>query len=279
MFAGPSRRRNVSATLILLSTIATATPGHAQAGAQATETGAPDPQQDIIVTGTADDPTVIPTGSRINRDDSGTIFQGIATRTGVQGLTPGSGMDPFAGMTSYTSETACRSSDPSLSADAACQLFDIQQKLVDGEAEAARTALHRFMDSGDVSDQERYVAAGLWYQLGQMTGEDMDREDALLAMLGSDAMPVENRQAALRTLVSISLRRDDSASAISLLERLLPLAPSDARSRANLAALYSQIGRNEEAVRLTREAITLARSRGEPVPADWLAFAAHGPDK
>ncbi|MBX3561551.1 MAG: tetratricopeptide repeat protein [Sphingomonas sp.] len=267
------RRR---ATIVFAAALALG--GLAPAAGQADVPPVEEPGEDAItVTGARDEPVrTDATGSRILRNDEGIGFLNVATRTGVAGLVPGSGMDPFAGGTRVIREISCRADDPRMSPDAACRLHAVQQLLAAGAHDEARSALDRFLASEDVADEERYIAAGLWYRLGELTGDPLDREDALLAMLRTAAMPGEERVAALRTLAALALRRDRRLDAAGYFEQVLPLARDDARSRANLAGIYAELGRAEEAAGLVAEAIAIVRARGEPVPDEWLAFAAGG---
>jgi hypothetical protein len=248
----------------------------APATAEAEDQGAPA----ITVTGTAPERALTTsTGSRIGRRDDPAPFRTVATGTGVAGLTPGSGMDPFAGGTRTITERACRSDDPRIPAAAACRLLPIQQLLASGAFEEARSALDRFASAETATDDERYVAATLQYRIAVATGEPLDREDALRAMLATAAMPAAERPAALRSLISMAIARGDDAGTEALLEQLLLLAPDDARNLANLASLRARAGRQAEAARLIGRAIEIARRRGEPVPAEWLGFASSEPPR
>jgi tetratricopeptide (TPR) repeat protein len=232
--------------------------------------------QEITVTGEQDpEPRARPrTGSRIARGDPGLGFQAVATDTGVAGLLPGSGMDPFAGATRFTTETTCRGENVELSPEVACRLAEIQSLVTNGAMDEARTAIHRLLESEPITDEERYLTARIWYQVGQLAQDPVDREDALLTMLSTSSMPSDARASALRTLVAFSFREKDHEEAIGLLEQLVQIDPNDARSRANLAALYANGGRTGEAAGLMREAIALTESRGGVVPAEWRALGA-----
>jgi hypothetical protein len=246
----------------------------APASAEAADPGAPV----ITVTGTAPERrSTTTTGSRIGRRDVPAPFPTVATSTGVAGLTPGSGMDPFAGGTRTITETACRSDDRRISAEAACRLLPIQRLLASGSFEEARSALDRLASADAATDEERYIAATLQYRMAVATGEPLDREDALRAMLATAAMPAADRPAALRSLISIAIARGDDAGTEALLEQLLLLAPEDTRNLANLASLRARAGRQAEAASLIGRAIDIARRRGEPVPSEWLGFASSEP--
>lgn len=251
------------------------TPAHAQSAAPAG--ASPPPIEDIEVIGARPEQpeSSAPTGSRIGREPL-LPFATVAS-TNVAGLTPQSGMDPFAGGTRMVSETHCRSDNPRLSATAACRLLPIQRFIAAGEHDQALSALDRFAADETATDEERYVAAALQYQIAAARGEPLDREDALRAMLATAALPAPSRPAALRTLVSLALRRGDSAAASVLLVELLVLVPEDTRSLINLAAIRAEAGSHAEAATLVGRAIEVARRRGEPVPAEWLSFAAATP--
>jgi hypothetical protein len=236
---------------------------------------------DITVTGERSEPQRprATTGSRIARSERPAPFATIATETGVAGLVPGSQADPFAGFTRTVTEVSCRSDDERVSADAACRLAAIQRLIAAQSFDEARSAIDRLAASEAATDLERYLAAGFLYRIGLATGEAADREDALRMLVASEAAPAAERSAAYRTLVSIALRRGDKAAARELLERIVATAPEDSRSRANLASLYAETGRAQEAAALVREAIAIARRRGEPVPAEWLSFASSEPQQ
>ncbi|HZF95282.1 MAG TPA: hypothetical protein VEZ20_10485 [Allosphingosinicella sp.] len=264
------------AALLACSAVLAVPPARAQGAEPPPEAPvAADP--DIEVTGARPDRPDVPpaTGSRIAREPLLTF--GTIASTGVAGLTPGSGMDPFAGGTRMVSETLCRSDNARLSSGAACRLFPIQQRMTAGDLEGARNALDRFESDATASDEEKYVAAALRYQIAAAAGVPLDREDALRAMLATAAMPAAARAPALRTLVSLALRRGDRAAAAGSLAELLALVPEDTRSLVNLAALRAEAGERAEAAALIGRAIEILRARGEPVPAEWLSFAAAAP--
>ncbi|HEY0011710.1 MAG TPA: hypothetical protein VGB79_02535 [Allosphingosinicella sp.] len=212
-----------------------------------------------------------PLGSRIAREP--TVTFGTIASSNVAGFTPDSGMDPFAGGTRMVSETICRSDNPRLSAGAACRLLPVQRLMAARDLEGARAALDRFASDPTATDEEKYVAAALQYQIAAAAGEPGDREDALRAMLATEAMPAETRAPALRTLVSLALLRGDRSGSAGLLAALLALVPEDTRSLVNLAALRAEAGESTEAAALVGRAIEIARRRGEAIPAEWLSFA------
>lgn len=249
-----------------------------QPGDSAVASGDDPDQAQITVTGNREErPRYFGSGSRIARDEVPRPFSSIATQTGVNGLVPGSGMDPFAGATRTIRDLTCRSDDSRISPSVACRLVPIQQLIASGSYDQARALLDRLISSEDASDEERYIAARIWYQVGELSRDDGDRENALLAMLATASMPQNERIAALRTLVSMALRRGENEPVVPLLEQIVSIAPYDAQSRANLATLYAQNGRVEEAADLIGHAIALMRANGANVPNDWLRFAAsHG---
>jgi hypothetical protein len=262
-------------TLLVCFSLWAPFPAHAQSAAPTS--APPSPTDEITVVGARPEraETSVPLGSRIAREPLPT-FSAVAS-TNVAGLTPGSGMDPFAGGTRFVSETICRSDNPRLSAEAACRLLPIQRLVAAGNYEEALSALDRFATIGTATDEERYVAAALRYRIAAARAEPLDREEALRAMLATAAMPADSRPSALRTLVALALGRGDSGAASGLLVELLTLVPDDTRSLVNLAAIRADAGSSTEAAALVRRAIEVARSRGEPVPAEWLSFATATP--
>jgi hypothetical protein len=264
--------RNLSALLAGCAMFVGSTAGAQSSGARV-DASSP-PAGDIDVVGTRPAPAAAPsvTGSRIAREPT-LQFRTVAS-TNVAGLTPESGMDPFAGGTRIVVESLCRSDNPRLSEGAACRLVPIQRLIATGAHDEALSALDRFAASETATAEEKYVAAALQYRIAEARGESADREEALRAMLATAAMPAASRPAALRTLVSLALRRGDSVAAGALLAELLSIAPEDTRSLVNLAAIRAEAGERGEAATLVGRAIEIARRRGEPVPAEWLSFAA-----
>lgn len=240
---------------------------------QSISPGVSEEEQEITVIGTDDEPArTVPTGSRIATTDTGIGFQAVSTRTGVAGMTPGSGMDPFAGGARWTKQVECRSSDSRLSTEAACRIHPILQLLETGSHNEARSAIDRFLTREGTSDEERYMAATLWYRLGIAAQDEIDREEALKAMLDTTTMPLPERQSALRVLALNAVARQDMPEAVRLFEQLVPIAPLDARSRANLASLYWNDDRAEDAERMIQDAISIMRGQGESAPPEWEQF-------
>jgi hypothetical protein len=263
---------------VVLLSLATATSAFAQTAPAIEERPrvalAGQEESPVTVTGTrAETREPAPTGSRIARQEPLVPFPTVATTTGVAGLTPGSGMDPFAGGTRTLRSVECRGENRRLSQATLCRLADIHRLIGTGAFDEARAALDRLASGQGATDEERYIAAGLQYRIAAAAGEAGDREDALRAMLATAAMPTADRLPARRTLVALALRRGDSVAAESLIRELLAEAPEDTRALVNLAGLINAAGRTGEAEALVREAIAIARRRGEDVPADWVAFA------
>lgn len=248
---------------------------HARTGQVPPQTpdGTPEETEDIEVVGARPErPTAVPpVGSRV----AGAPVAGFGTvaSSNVAGLDPGSGMDPFAGGSKMISEVSCRSDNPRLSAGAACRLLPIQRLIAAGDLEGARAAIDRFASDPLATDEERYVAGALQYRVAVLAGEADDREDALKAMLATEAMPAMSRPPALRTLVAMALRRGDRIAAGAHLVDLLALVPDDTRSLVNLAGIRAEAGDGSGARTLVDRAIEIARSRGEPIPAEWSSFA------
>lgn len=234
----------------------------------------PDPAEPpIVVTATPEPPESIPLGSRIARPLQENGDRQIASDTGVAGLIPGSGMDPFAGQTRRVRVTECRAGAADLSPETVCRFGALDRALGAGDYGAARALLEGIGRRPDLTDDETYLVHWFGYAIAMADGGDArDRQAALEGMLATSAMPQAYRLPALRSLVAIALRLDDRQQAVLLLERVVARAPGDAQSRANLAAFYSQQGRNQEAVSLLREAISLRLAERGEVPHAWTAF-------
>lgn len=267
---------DLTSMLVCIAVLTLSSPSAQSTGPSDAPVPPESPERDIEVVGARPDrpDATAPTGSRIGRTDAFTF--GTVASGNVAGLSPGSGMDPFAGGTRMVSETLCRSDNPRLSQGAACRLLPIQRLIAASNYDEALSALDRFA-ADPATDEERYVASALQYQIAAVREEPSDREDALHAMLATAAMPAPIRPAALRTLVSLAIRRGDSAAASARLMELLALVPDDTRSLVNLAALRSEAGQRVEAAALIARAIDVVRQRGEPVPTEWMSFAASGP--
>lgn len=237
---------------------------------------APPPPDEIVVTGNRNPkPVRAPLGSRIGRaveaDPRGFLSQ-IASDTGPAGLTPGSGMDPFAGATRKRLVKSCRSDDPRLTPMALCGLVAIRRLVIAGDRVAAAAAVRRFDERPNVTAVDRLAAWRLDYQSAEQAGDAPARRNALEAMLRTGAMPVQDQLAARRTLVAGALRRGDDRAAIAELEQVARLAPSDVRSRANLAALYARGGMHDRARVYMAEAVALAAAEGQEVPEAWQSY-------
>lgn len=231
---------------------------------------AEEPPSTVTVTGTRErrEATL---GSRIGRARKDFGNGQIATATGVAGLTPRSGMDPFAGPTKAIEVKECRGDKP-LTREALCALADAQNLIVKGDLDQARAVLFRIEDSPASGPPERLAAAQFIYRIAELKGDSALREEALEQMLDSAAMSGTDRLAALRTLVSLALKRQDQSAAIARLRRLLAEAPGDARSLANLAALHAGRGEHQHARPLMHAAVAASRASGETPPVGWTDY-------
>lgn len=256
-------------TLLLIGLAAVAAQA-APANKPAAEAAPPD----IVVTGTRA-PTRAPVGSRIDRavevDPRGFVSQ-VRTESHVMGMTPTSGMDPFAGATRRVEVKACKSSEPRLSKAALCDLAAIQRRIAAAEPDAAFAAIERFLERGDATPVDRFVARRYQYELAAGLGDTERREEALRGMTDTGELGGNDLSAARRSLAAMALARGDEATAIKELERVTGMEPTDGRSHANLAALYSRSGRMPEARSRMALAVASVRAQGQAVPQGWLDF-------
>lgn len=244
--------------------------------AQSAAASPPPPPADIIVTGTrVRVPDKSPLGSRIGRanetDPRGFVPQ-IRSDTGVAGLGPTSGMDPFAGGTRKITTRSCKSSEARLSLAALCDLAAIQKKMAQGDRAGATGAIYRLVERPDVTAVDRFFAHRFQYQIAETAGDAQGRRDAIGAMLETGAMAPPDALAARRTLVAMALARGDDHAAIAELEQVTRIAPDDARSHANLAALYARAGLHEDARRHMSDAVKLSAAAGQAVPQAWRDY-------
>lgn len=226
----------------------------------------------IVVEGEAAPEPEAVLGSRVARPREDFGNGQIATATGVAGLGPGSGMDPFAGRASRLVQRECRS-DPPLAEEIACAFGEAQKAFEAGDYGVARAAIDRLLSRPALGDEGRYLAYRAAFALALRDGDARDRVEALEGMLATEAMPTSERAPALRSLASLALDAGDRTGAAVWFERAAAADPRDARTLGNLAALYAEAGRGEEALALIGRAITLVRAAGEAVPPGWIAFA------
>lgn len=244
---------------------------------------APDPvaaaeEQPIIVTGAregdADDRPTIVTGSRIARPpvlEAGAI----ASNAPVGGLSATSGVDPLNGENRVIRRTVsqCRSDDPAIGKEAACLLLDAQTALQRGDRQAALTTYRHLNAPGHFAPAERLAGAEQLFALGQSASDPTLREEGLLRMLATGAMPAAAAQSARRSLAALALQRGDTAVAIDRLRAVVAGDAGDAQSFANLAILLRQEGLAGAPESMAR-AIAIRTAQGGTIPPGWADFAA-----
>lgn len=229
----------------------------------------------IVVIG--DLPELVVVGSHIPRrlgEDPGTTGGQIATNTGVAGLVPQSGMDPFAGGTRRIKKRSCRADVEGLSTFAMCGLARAQEALAKSDtlgADAELTGL--FADKG-LTATDRFFAHRLAWQMADNAGDGAARTAALEGMMETGLMRPEDERLALKSLAAAALADGDRPAAIARLEALVALAPDEALAHGNLATLYSQAGRTEEARTQMADAVRLLAAAERLVPPGWAEYAA-----
>ena len=220
----------------------------------------------------------VPLGSRIARRVARRPFQSVASDSGVAGSIPAkdSGFDGTGGSSHgfrMRRITECVPEHDQVSEEVACILFRVRRSTEVGDFDAAAEALAPLLARRHLTAWERYYVGYFAYRLGDAMPEAARRERGLDLMLASGRMADTDRRQALRALAGMALRNGDDATAISRYERLVQ-ADADARSLANLAALYARNGRLDQARTRMAQAVALARQSGETPPEDWTAFLA-----
>lgn len=232
-------------------------------------------------------PIIVTAGNRKAESERQTIVLGskiprkaplkpynIATSTGIGGLTPGSGMEPLSGQNRVgkRKSVTCASDDPAVGEEASCLLIEAQSALQEND-KAHAVALYRFLNaSEDFSGSERLAAARKLFAFGQAEADPLLREEALLRMLKTGAMPDQEAQGARRSLVTMALQRDNVELAVTRLRDVVAADPQDAQSLANLAILLRQEGQPDASEYMLR-AIAARKAEGQAIPPGWAEFA------
>lgn len=226
----------------------------------------------IIVVGGVNEQERVKAGSRISKKP---LFSNLnyASSTGLSG-SPGGGFEPFnlSNPTRKRIIRSCESDSEAVSEEVACILAKSDTLAMEGDNEAARDLLRYVSGDAEFSPAERLEGAKRLYALGQSISSDALREEALVRMLRTEGMADVEKPAALRTLVAMALKRQDTNSAIERLEDVTALDQNDAQSLANLAALTQQAGR-PGAPQLIAKAIAIRENQGQPVPNAWRDMA------
>ncbi len=220
----------------------------------------------------------VPLGSRIARRVAQRPFRSVASDSGVGGvsLTEDGGFDGTGGSSHgfrMRRVTECVPEHDQVSEEVACILFRVKRNTELGDYDAAAGALAPLLARRHLTAWERYYIGYFAYRLGDAVPENARRERGLDLMLASGRMEDADRRQALRALAGMALQNGDDATAISRFERLVQ-ADADARSLANLAALYARNGRTDQARTRMAQAVALARQTGETPPQEWTAFLA-----
>ncbi len=226
----------------------------------------------IIVTGrkAGEDAKLVVVGSRIPHKPL-VSRSSVATNTGLHGLTPGSGMDPMGAYTRKLRWSECRASDEAISEEAACLLIASEKEFAEGGREEGIGLLRSLALSENFSSHERLEGAKRLYAIGEQSGDDALRVHALELMAGNEALPVADRAAALRTIVGISMRKNDREKVVAALLRLQVENLARAQDLANLAVLQRAAG-DQRARETMRSAIAKVLAEGSTVPQGWDAF-------
>nr|WP_298928308.1 esterase-like activity of phytase family protein [uncultured Erythrobacter sp.] len=265
----------VFSTLLASSAFALASP--AQESAQ--EQSAADPQAEaaqtpIIVEGDTDKPEIrAQLGSRIAKEPLFTDLS-VASSTGIAGLTPGSGLQPLHGANAIRKKvtSTCVSDNEEVGARASCLLIKAREAGAKDD-QLLEADIYRYLASSEeFGAQERLTGGTELYNLGERSGNELLREEALIRLLDAEVLEEARRPDARRTLVDMAIARGDNALAIERLSQHAAMPDPDAQSLANLAILKREAGQSDAAPYMTR-AIAARQAEGGEVPQGWLDFA------
>ena len=229
----------------------------------------------IIVTGGENDTEKVIVGSRIPRKPLFTNLN-YASSTGLAGA-PGGGFEPFHPQNPirFREIRSCTSDSEQVSEGVACLLAKSDALLAEGDTAGARDLMRYVSGEASFGAMENLQGAKRLYAIGQASQNDALREEALVRMLRTSAVPTVEQPAILRTLFAMAMRRGDENVAIERLEDVILLDANDAQSLANLAALKQRSGQSGASDLMTR-AIAIKEAQAQSVPESWRALASSG---
>jgi len=213
-------------------------------------------------------------GSRIAREPRFTDLN-VATSTGISGLTPGAGLEPFNGAnpTRKRITSTCVSDNEAVGERASCLLLQARSLVDEGDVAGASDIYRVLVSSDEFGTTERLAGGTEFYNLADGLGDAGLREEALIRLVDSGALPPERQAGARRTLVAMALARGDKESAVARLEAHAAIGTPDAQSVANLAILSRELALPRTQETMAR-AIALRESEGGDVPQSWREFVA-----
>ena len=205
-------------------------------------------------------------------------FRSIATESGVAGVLQGadSHWDGTGGSSlnmRMRRITECVPEHDQVREEIACILFRVRKSLEVSDFAAAAERLAPLLERRHVYSWERYYIGFYAYRLAEATGDLAARETALQLMLASGRMEEAQRRDALRALAGMALTSGRDEIAIARFEQLAE-AGADARSLANLAALYARAGRMDQARLRMSQAVAQVRQQGQTPAEEWTTFLA-----
>ena len=189
----------------------------------------------------------------------------------------GTSLRPFTGRNPETRNTVskCVSDTAAIGEQTSCLLLQAQGRIDAGDIGAGADFYRYIASAAEFSPEERLAGARKLYELGEQSGDDALREEALLGLLDAELIAGREARSARRTLVAMALERKDRPLAIERLDDVVANDPTDARSLANLAVLMRQEGREGAEERMAR-AIALLQDTGGTVPKGWTDFLKFG---
>lgn len=230
-------------------------------------------QTPIIVEGPRDEaPRRAQTGSRIPGEP---LFKDltVSTSTGVAGLTPGSGMTPDGSRATKRITKTCVSDTEGVGERASCLLLAANTARSQNEISAAIDIYRYLVSSNQFGAVERLAGGTELYNLAQLTGDEVLREEALIRLLDSEVLNEAQQVGARRTLVDLALKRGDKPLALKRLEQFVAEENADPQSLANLAVLRDEQG-VPGAATMMRRAIAAIEAAGGETPSGWQDFVA-----
>lgn len=206
---------------------------------------------------------------------SGFSVRGLGNGTGIGGGGLGVSIDATGGANARIRNRIikeCKSRYEKLTEKTACELWLVEKAIDEGRFADAEKSLDVLLNVKQLPKIDRYHAANYAYSLADAKDDDAGKLAALKILFETGQMPLEERHAALKTMVRLSLKQNDQPTAIATLEEYLTLNPDDAPSNANLATLYAWQGEHQKALPRMQTAVSLVQQKGGTPPKSWTDY-------
>ncbi|WP_423142521.1 hypothetical protein ACOYW6_03990 [Parablastomonas sp. CN1-191] len=116
---------------------------------------------------------------------------------------------------------------------------------------------------------DRYAAAQLTFQLGNLTGDAVLQRDGLAAMIASGKVAAADLPRFNYFLGSLSFDAKDYAGAQTALKAAMDAGYAENDVAALYADSFLQAGQTAQGLQLLQQAISTAQAAGKPAPASW----------